>query len=158
MTILCPRNPIILACSHAPWAFSCSIGLTATSDAGRARRVDGFELSAALGRSCSARVSAVLDLDFEGAEGVACEVCRLKSRSRSPSSSLSRLDLLFISFSGPRVFSWIGEDEGFTGAGAGAGAVALRRILFGSLGLSLSRASLMSPLAGRLCEDGLFEP
>jgi len=157
MTTLCPRNPIILACSHAPWAFSCSVVSIATSDVGRARRVDGFELSAPLGGSCSTRVSAVLDLSFEGPEGVGPGVGREVRRLNSRSNSLSRLDCFFTSFSGPRTFSWIGEDEGLTGAGAGA-VGDLRRILFGSLALSLSRASLTSPLPVRLCEGDQFEP
>jgi len=154
MTTLCPRIPSILACSHAPWALSCSVGSTVTSDIGRARRVDGFGLRAPLGGSCSARISAVFDLSFEGPEGASGEVRRLASRSRSLSISLSRLDLLFTSFSGPRTFSWIGGAEGLTGA---AGAVGdLWRNLFDSL--ALSRASLASPLPVRLCEGDMFEP
>lgn len=159
ITTLCPRVPIIFACSHASWAFSCCVGSIATSDVGRARRVDRFELRALLDGSCSTRVSPVFDLIFKVPEGAGCEVRRLSSfsfsRSLSSSRSLSRLDLLFTSLSDPRAFSWSVGDDDLTGAGA----VGDRwRILFDSLVLSLSRASLTSPLPVRLCEGDLFEP
>src|SRR5258706_3409837 len=155
ITTLCPRTPVIFACSHASWAFSCCVGSTTPWDVGRAGGVDRFELRALLDGSCSTRVSPSLDLNFKVPEGAGCEVRRF-SFSRSLSSSLSRLDLLFTSLSDPRAFSWNVGDDGLTGA---AGAVGdLWRILFDSLALSLSRASLTSPLPVRLCEGDPFEP
>jgi len=130
------------------------------SDVGRARRVDGFELRTLLDGSCSVCVSPTFDLNFEDREGAGCDVRRLnslsfsRSLSSSRSLSLSRLDLLFTSFSGPRAFSWRVGDEDLTGAGAVGD---LWRILFDSLALSLSRASLTSALPVRLCEGDLFE-